>query len=442
MTSQLLINEPPLQVLPTLAQAVGLNEAIVLQQVHYWLNPQFNKNFFDGKHWVHNTFTQWHEQFAFWSKKTIKRTIASLEDSGLLVSFVTGGFKKTKYYTLNYDLLVRISRPDTPAADTSSPKEQAKDSCSTMMENPPSPSGGQSDPFEEVKKTLSRGTTWPFREGQPDPLDRVNMAPSPFTESTPEITSENTPPLPRPSWVAAGAKNEEEEDEKELFSSDGPLSPVQLYERMVQIWNQTVQAKLHLGNAVHVTPKRQQTLETLLQTVLKGNLDSWQNYCALIAESRFLMGHNPSGFKVTLDWALVPDNACKVLEGAIYDKPELSKTHPNSLSWEEFEADLAKTLPSSPYLLPWLKISVCLAKIMGQEKYRNRFGKVSVKELTQSKILFSAENSVIKDSLVRHYSAELRCAVESVYPSVKHIDFVVCPSETTPTSSPTTGVSK
>ena len=35
--SNLLINESPLQVLPTLATYIGLNEAIFLQQVHYWL---------------------------------------------------------------------------------------------------------------------------------------------------------------------------------------------------------------------------------------------------------------------------------------------------------------------------------------------------------------------------------------------------------------------
>src|SRR5579862_7435599 len=113
MTSPLLINEPPLQVLPTLARRIGLNEAIVLQQVHYWLNPQFNKNFFEERYWVHNTVTQWQQQFAFWSKKTIKRTIANLEESGLLISFVTRNFKKTKYYTLNYELLNRINLLDT-----------------------------------------------------------------------------------------------------------------------------------------------------------------------------------------------------------------------------------------------------------------------------------------------------------------------------------------
>ena len=43
--SRLLINENPLQVLPTLAVKIGLNEAMILQQMHYWLNAYHNKNY-------------------------------------------------------------------------------------------------------------------------------------------------------------------------------------------------------------------------------------------------------------------------------------------------------------------------------------------------------------------------------------------------------------
>ena len=39
--SKLLINEHPLQVLPSLATKIGLNEAIVLQQIHYWKKKMF-----------------------------------------------------------------------------------------------------------------------------------------------------------------------------------------------------------------------------------------------------------------------------------------------------------------------------------------------------------------------------------------------------------------
>ncbi len=35
--NNLLLDEHPLLVMPKLATLIGLNEAIVLQQVHYWL---------------------------------------------------------------------------------------------------------------------------------------------------------------------------------------------------------------------------------------------------------------------------------------------------------------------------------------------------------------------------------------------------------------------
>ncbi|SDN86290.1 hypothetical protein SAMN05443253_12225 [Bacillus sp. OK048] len=35
--SRLLINEGPVKIIPSLATKIGLNEAVVLQQIHYWL---------------------------------------------------------------------------------------------------------------------------------------------------------------------------------------------------------------------------------------------------------------------------------------------------------------------------------------------------------------------------------------------------------------------
>lgn len=105
--SKLLINESPLQVLPSLAVLIGLNEAIVLQQIHYWISNELNNNLVNGRKWVYNTYAQWCVQFPFWSKNTIIRTIDSLEDIKLIIS---GSFNKlskdrTKWYTINYEKL-------------------------------------------------------------------------------------------------------------------------------------------------------------------------------------------------------------------------------------------------------------------------------------------------------------------------------------------------
>lgn len=105
--SKLLIDEQPLQVLPGLAVAIGLNEAIVLQQIHYWLSPnRKGGEFHEGRKWVYNTYETWQENFPFWSVDTIKRTILKLEKVGVIEA--TDEFNKdtrdrTKWYTINYD---------------------------------------------------------------------------------------------------------------------------------------------------------------------------------------------------------------------------------------------------------------------------------------------------------------------------------------------------
>lgn len=110
-----LLDEPPILVMPTLATIIGLNEAIILQQVHYWLKnkEQAKQDYIDGHYWVYNTYEQWQQQFPFWSIRTIRRTITKLENEGLLLSgnFNKAGFDKTKWYSINYDELNNIFSP-------------------------------------------------------------------------------------------------------------------------------------------------------------------------------------------------------------------------------------------------------------------------------------------------------------------------------------------
>ncbi len=108
--SKLLIDEPPLQVLPSLACRIGLNEAIVLQQLHYWLRE--SKHLYEGKKWIHNTYEEWQKHFPFFSRETIKRIFISLEQRELIFSSTTFNrvrIDRTKWYTLNYEKLNEIT---------------------------------------------------------------------------------------------------------------------------------------------------------------------------------------------------------------------------------------------------------------------------------------------------------------------------------------------
>ncbi|HDJ6660876.1 TPA: DnaD domain protein [Staphylococcus aureus] len=109
--NKLLIDDYPIQVLPKLAKLIGLNEAIVLQQIHYWLNNSKHK--YDGKTWIFNSYPEWQKQFPFWSLITIKRTIYSLEKQNLLLigNYNKAKFDKTKWYTINYQTIEGMIRP-------------------------------------------------------------------------------------------------------------------------------------------------------------------------------------------------------------------------------------------------------------------------------------------------------------------------------------------
>lgn len=92
-----------------LAVKIGLNEAIFIQQVHYWcqVNEKRGQNQKEGHYWMYSTLEGWQEQLPFWSTSTIKRIIAKLENQGYLIS---GNFNKmkidrTKWYRVDYEKL-------------------------------------------------------------------------------------------------------------------------------------------------------------------------------------------------------------------------------------------------------------------------------------------------------------------------------------------------
>jgi hypothetical protein len=99
---QVLIDEYPLVVLPTLAAQYGLNEAIVIQQIHYWTSRKDPMP--DGHSWVYNSVREWKKQFPFWSERTIFSILKKLRESGMLIAEQKSNnlWDKTLYYRLNY----------------------------------------------------------------------------------------------------------------------------------------------------------------------------------------------------------------------------------------------------------------------------------------------------------------------------------------------------
>lgn len=207
--TSLLISESPLTVQPSLAVLLGLNEAIFLQQVQYWITRE--AGFCDqyGRRWIYNTVKQWRDQFPFWSESTIKRTIRSLEDQNALLSTTVGdAFNKTKAYTINIDRIEelnqkivheqmrasiesvqrRVSAPPPRGGVWEYTEEQAVSDDAEAQDNSSADTEidieGQKvkadEPIEEVNLTQ--------REGQSDPIEEVNLTRSNRPPENPATT--------------------------------------------------------------------------------------------------------------------------------------------------------------------------------------------------------------------------------------------------------------
>jgi len=170
----LLIDEEPLLVPPRLAAAIGLNEAIVLQQVRYWLGDKRRPKIRDGRRWVYNTYPQWQAQFPFWSLATIKKTFRELEERGLLLAsqrYNRAPTDRTKWYTIDFPRLLALD-----AALRAAPEDSPRD---------------QFNPLEGRDRDIGGARFDPMRREQINPLQGIETSPSNQRLPT-EITTENT----------------------------------------------------------------------------------------------------------------------------------------------------------------------------------------------------------------------------------------------------------
>lgn len=161
--SRLLINESPVMIIPSLAAKIGLNEAVVLQQIHYWLG--ISNHEIAERTWVYNTYEDWQKQLPFWSVSTIKRTIRSLEMLGLLISdnFNQMKMDKTKWYSIDYVKLQEFedSLPEPKAHPI---EEKAPEEDSEKTEEPSIHSSDKKEiPYAEIIGYLNEKTGKNFK---------------------------------------------------------------------------------------------------------------------------------------------------------------------------------------------------------------------------------------------------------------------------------------
>jgi hypothetical protein len=101
----MLMHQYPLVLFPDLAKAVGVIEAIVLQQLHFHVTGPGNGKEHEGEQWIYKTYEDWQEHdFPFLSIRQIQRIFLKLEGMKLIVSCQPEGWdSRRKYYRIDYE---------------------------------------------------------------------------------------------------------------------------------------------------------------------------------------------------------------------------------------------------------------------------------------------------------------------------------------------------
>lgn len=103
-----LLDEPPILVYPTLAAKLGLDRAVMLQQLHFLLNitekTKRKYNFVNDRWWVYNSYPEWVEHFPWLTAEAIRKHFKKLEDQGIVISIssVKAALDRRKWYSIDY----------------------------------------------------------------------------------------------------------------------------------------------------------------------------------------------------------------------------------------------------------------------------------------------------------------------------------------------------
>jgi hypothetical protein len=158
--SKHLLNKKPIVVDTDLATCFGVNEAIVIQQVHYWLevNKEAGKNYINDRHWTYNTIADWQSlNFPFWSYDTVKRIFSKLESEGILLADNFNEMKRdrTKWYSIDYEKLDELmEKHDNQKAN--SPNALGQSAPMSLGQNAPLDWGNLHQPLPEINTEITR----------------------------------------------------------------------------------------------------------------------------------------------------------------------------------------------------------------------------------------------------------------------------------------------
>ncbi len=343
---------------PEVALTLGKSEAILLQQLHYWLTTDSEMGtILNGQRWIYNSYKSWAKNLRIYSESTIRRAISKLEKLGIILTQNLNKKRSdhTKWYTINYEVLKNF----IPAL---------------------------------VSKNQGR-------VGESDREKRLLKMNSPSVQNEQIITKENRNYFKNKSLSDAKASNQTVKNEFDQHSEQTNISK-NIVQQMISIWNQIVEE----GNkTIGLNGKRISFLKKAFEFKFQSCLEKWEEFCKRIASSKFLMGEIKASFKASLDWVLKFDILQRILEGdyGVGDRPVYHKED-QQVNCQKVEAEIE----NSPENQEVKQFRLAILSKLGQAVYSAWFKEINI-HFNQEKITLKAQSRFIKDWIETHYRAIL-----------------------------------
>jgi hypothetical protein len=226
--------------------------------------------------WIYNSLNEWHKQFNYWSLSTLRRTIKSLEDSGILISKKINANKwnHTKWYSINFNKINELN-PNNFYKKPSVVK--FKDTKNTTIYN--------------INKRTNR-----YVQNEQIIITKNNYTNKSSYKKN-NVVLENT-------LKEKIEENPINANEKEIIN------------KMVYIWNKVFEYSISPIKA-YSNQKNQEVLLNLYKTAFSGDLNNWREYACKVNSSQFLMGEKKTknNFKAVFSWLIKEETIEKIMNG-------------------------------------------------------------------------------------------------------------------------------
>ena len=270
------------------------NQSTFIKQLIYWISKCGRTiDNLEGK-WIYNTLNSWLDQFPYWSMSTLRRTIKSLEESGILLSKKVNAkhWKHTKWYSIDFNKLNKVTVNNNQTNNIKLVEKRANRYV-------------QNEQIIYTNNIYTKDT----KVSSSKRIRKKNI----FKHLNQEFDSKINKLIERKVDNKLNYINKKENRQTKSKLRNEQLKKVK---EMKEVWNKVFEYSINPVKA-YMNRSNEKILYRLIEEKFEGDVDKWKEYACKVNSSKFLMGEKKTktGFKASFAWLIKGETVDKINAG-------------------------------------------------------------------------------------------------------------------------------